>query len=30
VTDVPMVTLDEIADRLNLAPDWIRSVQGFG
>jgi hypothetical protein len=30
VTDVPMVTLDEIADRLGLTPDWIRmDVQGF-
>lgn len=30
VTEVPMVTLDEIADRLNLVPDWIRmDVQGF-
>jgi FkbM family methyltransferase len=30
VTEVPMVTLDEIADRLELAPDWIRmDVQGF-
>ena len=30
VTEVPMVTLDEIADRLDLAPDWIRmDVQGF-
>lgn len=28
--EVPMVTLDEIADRLALAPDWIRmDVQGF-
>jgi len=30
VTEVPMVTLDETADRLQLAPDWIRmDVQGF-
>jgi FkbM family methyltransferase len=30
VTEVPMVTLDEISDRLNLVPDWIRmDVQGF-
>jgi FkbM family methyltransferase len=30
VTEVPMVTLDEVADRLELAPDWIRmDVQGF-
>jgi FkbM family methyltransferase len=29
-TRVPMVTLDEIAETLNLMPDWIRmDVQGF-
>lgn len=28
--EVPMVTLDEIAERLNVQPDWIRmDVQGF-
>jgi FkbM family methyltransferase len=30
LSEVPMVTLDEVADRLNLQPDWIRmDVQGF-
>jgi len=30
LSEVPMVTLDEIAERLHLQPDWIRmDVQGF-